>query len=76
MTLLRESFVYRLWLILLATYEDSAVHRILASLGDWCNRQIDESRVLRPLCREGAGAKAWPESAMCRLLTFLVNLPG
>ena len=76
MTLLRESFIYRLWLILLATYMDSDLHRALAAVGGWCNRQIDESRVLRPICREGVVAKAWPESFACRLLTFLINLPG
>ncbi len=76
MTLLRESYLYHLWLAVLALYEDSRLHRLLAAAGIWCNRQIDESRVLRPLCREGAVARAWPESGLCRLLTFLVNLPG
>jgi len=76
MTLLRESFLYRLWGGLCATYADSVLHRWLAGIGAWCNRQIDESRVLRPLCREGAVARAWPDSCLCRLLTFLVNLPG
>ena len=76
MTLLRESFVYRLWLLLAATYADSGLCRVLTALGAWCNRQIDESCVLRPLCREGIVAKSWPESGFCRLLTFLVNLPG
>ena len=76
MTLLRESFIYRLWLILLVTYEESGLHRVLKAIGAWCNRQIDESRVLRPLCWEGVVAKAWPESGLCRLLTFLINLPG
>ncbi len=76
MTLLRESYLYHLWLVLLAVYDDSALHRLLAGMGAWCSRQIEESRVLRPLCREGAVARAWPDSALCRLLTWLVNLPG
>lgn len=76
MTLLRESYLYDLWTMLLSVYEDSMVHHILASVGVWCNRQIDESRVLRVLCREGAVARAWPDSCLCRLLTWLVNLPG
>lgn len=42
----------------------------------WCNRQIDESRVLRVLCREGVAARAWEESILCRLLTGLINLPA
>ena len=76
MTLLRESFLYHLWTSLCSVYEDSAVCRALNALGSWCNRQIDSSRVLYVLCREGAVARAWPESLLCRLLTFLVNLPG
>ena len=76
MTLLRESYLYDLWTVLLSVYEDSMVHHILAAVGVWCNRQIDESRVLRVLCREGAVARAWPDSCLCRLLTWLVNLPG
>lgn len=76
MTLIRESFVYRLSLALAAVYGDSALHRVLAALGNWCNRQIDGSAVLRPLCREGAAARAWKDSRLCRLLSFLINLPG
>ena len=76
MTLLRESYLYRIWIALCSVYGDSAIHRALTRIGAWCNAQINESRVLRPLCREGAVARAWPESALCRLLTLLVNLPG
>lgn len=76
MTLLRESYLYHIWMTLLSIYDDSMVHRVLAVVGSWCSRQIDESRVLRVLCREGMVARAWPESCLCRLLTWLVNLPG
>ena len=76
MTLLRESYLYHIWMTLLSIYDDSMVHRVLAVVGRWCSRQIDESRVLRVLCREGMVARAWPESCLCRLLTWLVNLPG
>ena len=76
MTLLRESYLYHLWLVLLSLYEDSACHRVLAALGRWCNGQIEGSRVLKPLCREGVVAKAWPSSCLCRLLTFILNIPG
>ena len=76
MTLLRESCLYRIWIALCSVYEDSAIHHTLTRIGAWCNAQINESRVLRPLCREGAVAKAWPESVVCRCLTLLVNLPG
>ena len=76
MTLIRESLLYRLCLALAAVYESSALHRLLAALGRWCNRQIDESVVLRPLCREGAAARAWKDSLLCRILSLFVNLPG
>lgn len=76
MTLLRGSLLYQIWLALVATYLDSGVHRCMTSIGDWCNRQIDESRLLGVLCREGKVAKAWPDSSLCRLLTWLVNLPA
>lgn len=76
MTLLRESYLYRLCLALAAVYEESGLHRLLAALGRWCNGQIGSSAVLRPLCREGAAARAWGDSVLCRLLSFLVNLPG
>ena len=75
MTLLRESCLYALWTALLSVYDDSVLHRGLAGIGRWCNRQIDESRLLGVLCREGAVARAWPDSALCRLLTWIVNLP-
>ncbi len=76
MTLLRESYLYHLWTVLLSVYDGSCVHRILVRLGAWCSRQIDESRVLAPLCREGTVARGWASSGLCRLLSFLVNLPG
>ena len=76
MTLLRDSYLYHLWLAVLAIYEESTLHCLMVRLGAWCSRQIDESRILQPLCREGVVARAWPESGLCRLLSSLVNLPG
>ncbi|MDE6455651.1 MAG: O-antigen ligase family protein [Dysosmobacter sp.] len=76
MTLFKESCLYRLLLLLLAAYEDSGLHRLAGRISAWCGRQIDESAVLRPLCREGAAARSWPDSAACRLLSWLANLPG
>ena len=61
MSILRESYLYHLWAVLCTVYYDSAVHRCLVRMGAWCNRQIDESRVLRVLCREGVAARAWEE---------------
>lgn len=76
MKLLRESYVYALWASLCAVYEASCVHQCLAQAGIWCNRQVDQSRLLAVLCREGTVARAWPESLLCRWLTDLVNFPG
>jgi len=75
MTLLRESILYRLIMLLWNTYLDSGVCRCLRAIGAWCSRQIDESAVLGVLCREGAVAKAWETSWPCRLLSFLINIP-
>ena len=76
MTLLHESILYQLWTALLSLYESSGLHRLLTAAGAWCNRQIDTSRVLRVLCREGAVARAWPTSFLCRALSWLITLPG
>ena len=76
MTLIRESCVYSLFLMLASVYEDSALHRILAVLGRWCTRQIDGSAILRPLCREGAVARAGAGRRRWRLLGSLAHTPG
>ena len=76
MTLLRESYAGRLCLLLYAVYLDSGLHRLLVQAGAWCTAQIDESQVLRPLCREGFIARRWPESLLCQLVTWLFNLPA
>lgn len=76
MTLLRESYLYHLWMTLVSVYQASAVCRILTRIGAWCNRQIDESRILNVLCREGIVARSWTSSVLCRLLNVVVNLPG
>ncbi len=73
---IQESTLFAFWTALCAVYEESALHRFLAAAGRWCNRQIDSSRILAVLCREGAVARAWDGSLTCRGLSFLVNLPG
>lgn len=56
MTLWQTSLTYQIWVWLCDVYEDSTLHRFLAAAGRWCNGQIETSRFLRPLCREGS----WP----------------
>lgn len=76
MTLWQTSLTYQIWVWLCDVYEDSTLHRFLAAAGRWCNGQIEESRILRPLCREGIAARSWRDSFLCRVLSALVNLPG
>ena len=76
MTLWQTSLTYQIWVWLCDVYEDSTLHRFLAAAGRWCNGQIEESRILRPLCREGIVARSWKDSFLCRMLSALVNLPG
>ena len=76
MTLWQTSLTYQIWVWLCDVYEDSTLHHFLAAAGRWCNGQIEESRILRPLCREGIAARSWRDSFLCRVLSALVNLPG
>ena len=56
MTLWQTSLTYQIWVWLCDVYEDSTLHRFLAAAGRWCSGQVEESRILRPLCREGIAA--------------------
>lgn len=76
MEYLRESQLYALCAAVYAVYMDSALHRCLAALGIWCNRQIDGSRVLAVLCREGLWPGPGQTALLCRLLTGVVNFPA
>lgn len=76
MTLWQTSLTYQIWVWLCDVYEDSTLHRFLAAAGRWCSGQVEESRILRPLCREGIAARSWKDSFLCRVLSALVNLPG
>lgn len=75
MNYVRESYVYRICMILVSLYYESVTHRVLAAAGSWCIRQIDESRVLAVLCREGAISRSWESSLLCKWLTIAVNFP-
>ena len=50
MTLWQTSLTYQIWVWLCDVYEDSTLHRFLAAAGRWCSGQVEESRILRPLC--------------------------
>ena len=68
MTLWQTSLTYQIWVWLCDVYEDSTLHRFLAAAGRWCSGQVEESRILRPLCREGIVARSWKDSFLCRVL--------
>ena len=73
--LICESGLYHLWLTLLSLYRSSALHHAIDTAGAWCNRQIDESRLLAVLCREGSFARSWESSLLCKYMGLAVNLP-
>ena len=62
MTLWQTSLTYQIWVWLCDVYEDSTLHRFLAAAGRWCSGQIEESRILRPLCWGGIVARSWKDS--------------
>lgn len=76
MEYVRESNLYRLWLVICSVYDKSTLHRMLVTAGRWCNDQIDTSAILRVLCREGAVARSWGSSLLCRILSAVVNVPA
>ena len=76
MELIRESCLYRLWLAFCALWNESLLGRGLAVFWRWCVRAGRESVLVTVLCREGAVARGWKDSLLCRALTALINLPG
>ena len=76
MEMLQESYCYHLCLVLYALYQESILHRCLKGVGNWCNRQVDTSRVMGVLCREGVVARSWQDSSLCRILTTIINIPA
>lgn len=76
MSLLRESCLYRLWLAFWASYLDSSLSRLIRRVENWCDRQVETSFLLQPLCREGVVARGWPDSLLCRLLNVIIDLPA
>ena len=76
MELIRESCLYRLWLAFCALWNESLLGRGLDALWRRCVRAGRESVLVTVLCREGAVARGWKDSLLCRALTALINLPG
>lgn len=76
MNSVQKSYLYRIGIAIESLYNTSTLACLLRALGRWCNRQIGESAILRVLCREGFVARSWGTSMVCKVLTFLVNLPA
>ncbi len=76
MTLVENSLLYRICTALVSLVHESALWRGLCALGRGLRAAFEGSRLFGFLLREGRVAKSWPESALCRGLSFLINLPG
>lgn len=76
MELIRQSNLYRLWLLLWGVYQESVLGRCIGAISRWCVRQTEESAVLGVLCREGVVAKSWGSSLLCRAIGGVVNFPA
>ncbi len=69
-------FFISLWSAILATWEDSRVCCALRAFGRGVANTVQNSAVCQTLWREGALPRMWPDSLVCKLMTFLFNLPG
>ncbi len=57
-------------------YENSRFYRGLARFFGGVGRKCGESAILGACIREGVLARSWGDSLCCRVLTFLLSLPG
>ena len=64
-----------LWHWLRERYEYSLLARILRGIALGWRRAYHSSAVVGVLSREGVLTRAWPESVLCRVLTFLLSIP-
>lgn len=80
MTVVENSLICRfllsLWEAILGTWEHSRVCQALRGFGRGVANTVQHSAVCQTLWREGTLPRIWPDSLVCRLLTFLFNLPG
>ena len=64
-----------LWHWLRERYEYSLLAKILRGIALGWRRAYHSSAVVGFLSREGVLTRAWPESVLCRVLTFLISIP-
>ena len=76
MTIFQQSLLYSLLCGIGRLWRESCLGRAFAAAIRWLSAKCDESLLLWVLCREGAVARAWGESRLCRALTAAVNFPA
>ena len=74
---IKESFCWRLLLMLHTLYEESWVKRkLIAPFGCFVTHKWETSLLEGFLLHEGKLSRAWPESFSCALLSAVLNLPA
>ena len=63
------------WLWLRARYEYSLLARVLRGIAQAWSRACAGSVLIQFVTREGCLSKAWKDSGLCRILTFLLSIP-
>lgn len=63
------------WLWLRERYEYSLLAVVLRGISAAWRRGCSGSVIIQFLTREGVLSKAWKDSVLCRVLTFLINIP-
>lgn len=63
------------WYWLCQRYEHSLLAKILRGIARAWSGAYSGSALLRVACREGCLSKAWSDSVLCRVLTFLLSIP-
>lgn len=64
-----------LWNALCRWYDASVLARLIRGIGAGIRAWCDGSALFHFAAREGTLTRAWPDSLLCRVLTFLLNIP-
>ena len=79
MSYVKESFLFQalflLWGKFVALFRESAVGRCYARVDSWLTRKWNESFFVHFFYDEGTLSLRWGDSALCRWLEWLINLP-
>lgn len=79
MEILKSSYTCRLlsalWSVLVGAWRESAIGKGAGHLCQWIADGVRNSKICQFVWRDGVLPKAWSESLICKILTFLFNLP-